>query len=1210
MNPSTSHLKSIFHGQANSELAYVTSHVVETRETRRFYRRNRELSYSFFLHQHPYVQAMMQRLLRQGTAGLQALDTEFVLRVQMAGKRYFLLPENTLTVKKSGAVLRFAGRHLLKLSDESIVDPVPAADDAVTLPNGAQLRDPSGQLTTLNADTDATLVDGAPRQALYDEIFIGNAYLPTGKVKVPYPVKELDFSPHGAYAVYNWELFFHVPLTLAMHLSKNGRFPEAQRWMHVLFDPTDNSAGPSPERFWKVLPFLSLKTHSVEQLLVNLAKGENGDATIAEATRRSIEDWMNTPFRPHAVARQRQQAYMVKTVMAYLDNLIDWGDSLFRQDTGEAIDEAQMLYVLAANILGPRPQAVPRKGRVKPQTYDNLRRDLKLFGSVLRDLEPELPFDLLSTMAPPPANSSQGIASLRSMGQALYFCVPRNDKLLAYWDTVADRLFKIRNSLNLQGVFRQLALFEPPVDPALLARAAASGLDVGAIVNGLNQPLPLVRCALLLQKAAELAQQVMSFGNGQLVAMEKEEGEALALMRARHEQVLMKMVEEVRYAQWQEAIKVKEGLLQSLALAVQRYSYYEQQLGAKAEDITKSLPVLEELDRDSLEKMLLVATEPGLSVRGIEVDIAGDAAAQIAQQLNGGKLMSSHEVRESLLLETAQLASDTANVLNTIGSAIHVIPTFKILGQPMGVGGGVETGGPHFGWGIEATANAARAVADRLNFEARRAARIDNFGRREREWAFQSNLAVGEINQVFKQIRAAQIREAVAEMELRNHRKQMEHAGEIERFLNGEGMNSDGKKTNKTLYAWMKRELKGLHARAFQFAFDVARKAERALQHELGQPALSYLKFDYQAGKEGLLAGERLWLDIKRMEMAYHEQNQREYELTKHVSLLQVDPRALVELRSTGSCTFQLPESLFDLDGPGHYFRRLKSVALSIPCVSGPYASVACTLTLLRSSTRISSLLGDGYERADTDDARFSDHFGSVQSIVTSSAQSDSGLFETNLRDERYLPFEYSGAISTFQLRLPADPRKNDPQAVDYSTLADVVLHLRFTAREGGKPLRDAAMEALKARIDAGTAFGSVRLFSLRDEFPTAWAKFLEKAAGANGWFQLSLELLKEHFPLWSKDRLGPMKAMQLWARRSDVAPGAPPLPPLQARLVEAVGANANAEFPLQGAAGDLLVSGAVADNELPGSAIGEHKFEFSDKALRDLWVAVQWANQ
>ncbi len=1196
MNPKLFTKDGVFHGQAYSEFEHVKSRIVETRETRHYFRRNRELSYNLFLHQHPYVQTMMQRLLRQGTAGLQALDTEFVVRVELAGKFAFLLPENTLTVKSTGAVLRFAGRHLLMLSDGSIFTPTLAANTAVTLPNGARLREPSGRLMKLNVDTDAKLVDGAPRPALLEEIFSATSYQPTGKVKLPYPVKELDFSPQGAYSIYNWELFFHVPLTLAMHLSKNGRFVEAQRRLHILFDPTDNSDGPAPERFWKVLPFLSLETHSVEQLLVNLAKGANGDVTIADATRRSIEDWMNMPFRPHAVARQRQQAYMVKTVMAYLDNLIDWGDSLFRQDTGEAIDEAMMLYVLAANILGPRPQAVPRKGAVKPQTYDNLRSDLKLFGSVLRDLEPELPFDLLPTMPPLPANSSEGVASLRSMGQALYFCVPRNDKLLAYWDTVADRLFKIRNSLNLQGVFRQLALFEPPVDPALLARAAASGLDVGAIVNGLNQPLPLVRCALLLQKASELAQQVIAIGNGQLMAMEKEEGEALALMRARHEQVLMKMVEQVRYAQWQEAVKGKEGLLQSLALAVQRYSYYEQQLGAKAEDLIKSLPMLEELDRESLEKLRLVASEPALSLRDIEIDIAQDLGA------SGGRVISDHEAHELDLMAIAQGFQDTAAVSDTVAGVLSAIPAIGIHATPVGVGGKVEFGGQHLHDIFSAVSSAARGIAGRLNFEAGQAGKLGSYARREQDWAFQSNLAVGEINQVFKQIRAAQIREAVAEMELRNHRKQMEHADEIERFLNGEGVTSDGKKTNKTLYAWMKRELKGLHARAFQVAFDVARKAERALQHELGQPGLSYLKFDYQAGKEGLLAGERLLLDIKRMEMAYHEQNQREYELTKHVSLLQLDPRALVELRSTGSCTVQLPESLFDLDGPGHYFRRLKSVSLSIPCVSGPYASLACTLTLLRSSTRVSSLMGDGYERADTNDVRFSDHLGSVQSIVTSSAQSDSGLFETNLRDERYLPFEYSGAISTWQLTLPADPRKNDPQTFDYATIADIVMHVRLTAREGGKPLRDAAMEALKTRIDAGTSFGSVRLFSMREEFPTEWAKFLGAAAGANGKFALSLSLHKEHFPIWSKNRLGPMKAMQLWARRGDGAPRAA----LQARLA----AGANKEFPLTGGATDLLVSGAVDEKELPADTLVEHKFEFSDNALRDLWVAVQWAKQ
>ena len=131
------------------------------------------------------------------------------------------------------------------------------------------------------------------------------------------------------------------------------------------------------------------------------------------------------------------------------------------------------------------------------------------------------------------------------------------------------------------------------------------------------------------------------------------------------------------------------------------------------------------------------------------------------------------------------------------------------------------------------------------------------------------------------------------------------------------------------------------------------------------------------------------------MEMAYHELNQREYELTKHVSLLQVDPLALIQLRTTGRCTVRLPEALFDMDGPGHYFRRIKTVALSIPCVTGPYASVNCTLTLLKSSIRKAPALRDGvFAREDAEDDRFNDYFGNLQSIVTSSSQNYSGLFE------------------------------------------------------------------------------------------------------------------------------------------------------------------------------------------------------------------------
>lgn len=92
--------------------------------------------------------------------------------------------------------------------------------------------------------------------------------------------------------------------------------------------------------------------------------------------------------------------------------------------------------------------------------------------------------------------------------------------------------------------------------------------------------------------------------------------------------------------------------------------------------------------------------------------------------------------------------------------------------------------------------------------------------------------------------------------------------------------------------------------------------------------------------RKGLLSGAVLYLDVKRTEMAYHENNKRELALAKHVSLRQLNPVALLTLKATGSCTVTIPEWLYDLDCPGHYMRRIKSVARSIPSVVGPYTSV------------------------------------------------------------------------------------------------------------------------------------------------------------------------------------------------------------------------------------------------------------------------------
>lgn len=1207
-----------------------------TRE-RHIVTQKRTLRYRFYSHFHPYVRELAKRLIEQSVAGLQAADTDYVQHsdgtfqtlpfsfqvalpigqalqlprpgqptetevVTLLGSVTVTLPDNVKIELADGSKATLPGRVIANASqrgtrvvqdDGKIVDfdtdaIVSLSSVAkVTLPEGCIITGDNGHLRRL---TEANIVDipigakmkllgGKPCPTLFQQLFTDTHYHPESPVQQPYPVSDLDFTSSGAYSVYNWELFYHIPLAVAIHLSKNQRYEEAQRWFHFIFDPTDSSDGSTPERFWKVKPFQYTEVKQIEDILVNLSSG--ADSILKQDTINSIGAWKDSPFRPHLVARYRQTAYMFKAVMAYLDNLIAWGDDLFRQDTGETINEATQIYVLAALILGERPQAVPKKGSLAPLTYASKRGKWDEFDNTLEKMECEIPFDL----APLPMTSGAGdqFAVLRSIGTSLYFCVPRNDKLMSYWDTVADRLFKIRNSLNLQGIFRQLPLFEPPIDPALLARATAAGLDVSEVVTGINQPLPLVRFQLLVQKASEICQEVKSLGNNLLSALEKEDNEALAVLRAKHEKVILGLTETVKYAQWQEAIKNREGLETSLTNAVQRYIYLERSLGKQESDIT--IPDLDALDTESLAKFKFKSSEPDIKRRPVDIDIAQNLGD------SGGKIVSSYEAEE---LEKSGLARDIQDVikaLNLAAQGTSLIPDFGVKFHFWGFGGDAVIGGTKISDMSKFAADVALAFADRLSYEAGRAAKVGSYARREQDWAQQSNVAAGEINQIFKQLRAAQIRESIAEREWHNHQQQMRHAQEIEDFLTNE---KNGKKTNQAFYTWLKREVRGLYAQVFQFAFDVAKKAERALQHELGKPDLTFLQFGYMSGKEGLLAGEKLYFDLKRMEMAYHELNQREYELTKHVSLLQIDPMALIQLRTMGTCTFALPEELFDMDGPGHYFRRIKTVALSIPCVAGPYTSVNCTLRLTKSSIRKDSDVSDGYTRQDSEDNRFSDHFGSLQAIVTSSAQNDSGLFETNLRDERFLPFELSGVISEWQLELPAEVRQ-----FNYDTISDVILHIRYTAREGGNLLRKGAVANLKTRIQEAQAAGSVRLFSIRHDFPTEWARFRAQNPGPKQKVELVLKLCTEHYPYWSQGLLESVKRVDILARSAE---------PVNV-FDEADQTEPIKTLTKDPSIGNLLI-GKLPPTTLLTKPTDEFQLFLNHNKIEDLWIAVTWGSE
>jgi hypothetical protein len=1007
-------------------------------------------------------------------------------------------------------------------------------------------------------------------------------------VAKPYPKYTLSFNygtsgtvPSDAYAVYNWEIFFHAPFAIGVHLTRNQRFAEADRWLRFVFDPANASSEDAPQRYWQFAPFKTMEVEQLVTILTNLSSGEN--AALQTSTIRGIEAWQDKPFSPHTVARLLPSMYMEKTVMAWLDNQIAWGDYLFQQDTSESVDEALSHYILAATLLGRRPEPVPKSGSVRPQTYKDIRGELDAFSNVLRDVESDIPFDV---MPPPPSSggSSTSSSATDSLGRSLYFCIPKNDKLIGYWDTVADRLFKIRNSLNIKGIFRQLPLFDPPIDPGLLAKAAAAGIDVAGVVAGLNQPLPTVRFAFLLQKAIAACQEAKSLGGQLLSAFEKDDAEALTLMRSRHEVQMLSLGEAVKYGQAQEAGKQVEALERSLESATQRYIYFERQLGRKASDIR--LPELVDLDADSLLALKLKATEPAIPQRDLDVDIAQDALA-----LASGKLINRYEAAELTLSAEARGMQTAASVIDLIGSILGLIPQFEGDVKPIGCGAGVGFGGVQLSQLMHFMSSELKIGAELAQGDATLAAKVGAYARREQEWAYQSNNIAAEINQSYKQLRAAQIRKAVADREWSNHKQQMLNTSEIDTFLTDE---RNGKTANKAMYAFMKRELKGLYGQSFGFAQELAYKAQRALQHELGDPSATYLSGNYQAGMQGLLAGEKLLKELLAMEVAYQETNPPTLKPMVNVSLADLDPLALLQLRATGRCSFTIPEAYLDRTGPGEYFRRIKSVAVTVPCVVGQYAGVHCKLTSQHSVIRKSALVGGGYTRDSEDDARFEDYRGTVQSVVISSAQNDTGTVDDGDTGIRPQAFEYCGVVGQWLLELPADPSKGEPMVFDYNTISDVVLSIRYTARDGGDALKAAAKAALVAALQDANAAGAVRVFSIRNDFPDVWAEFTSAAVSAAAFAPLELALTEGHYPFWARGRLGSVtKAALLMPKRSAA---------VKIRATQADATKDDQTVTLFG-----KIDGATLEKNPMAASTGTFKWLLSDNLMSDLWLMVAW---
>lgn len=956
----------------------------------------------------------------------------------------------------------------------------------------------------------------------------------------------------SAYGIYYQEIFKHIPLLLAHHLNARGKFEEAQRWYHYVFDPTSpepptDSDAPETDRNWKYRQFRGQEQAKLSSIL--------SDAT-------AIQKYREDPFNTHAIARLRPTAYQKAVVMRYIDNLLDWADDQFTRFQMESVNEAMMLYMTAAEILGPRPALLGECGELSDstRTYNKLKDSLAEDGEFLLEVEQLIPRPSMA----PPSNGGAGAASLgqptsglsallvatgmlpayipvvsvapellsvgttaatgmlpaympvasvapvlfsvgptaatateddvtevvgdpeslmgtdpfakvatvmprtealvqsfasrqkfaflggrwktrggRSISPTLgdrfsravvrqvtvAFCIPRNELLDDYWNRVEDRIWKIRTCRDIAGRRRKLSLFAPPIDPGLLARARALGISLDDAIGAFEGMIPLYRFPYLLEKAKAFAGTVQSFGAALQAALERKDGEELALLQATQQQ-------------------------QILALTT------------KAKD----------WELESAQANLEATERRRTAVQNRQTHYAG--------LLDAG--LNEWEVTQTIATHTASVIKGGAVLNAAIAGVLGLIPQ---AGSPFAMTyGGVQLKGlpASIAFALQLTADVANLVATSASLEA-------GWDRRSEDWTFQRDQASDELSQIEKQIEAARIGRDLAEHAIKLHEKSIEHNEELREYY-------EDKFSSLGFYTWLASELQRTYREAYNMAYRMARYAEQAYRFEREDYTSELLSGDYwDASRAGLLAGNRLTLELQHLEQRYVETDCPKRELLDHVfSLRQWDPKALIELRQKGECKFKVPELFFDISSPGDYRRRIRSVRVTIPAVAGPYVNVMATLSLDASWIRTSPSV-DPQEAPRP----------RIDSITTSSARNDAGAFELNFRGEKYVPFEGAGAVSEWSLSLPTSVRM-----FDYNTITDVVLHFDYTASFDGahrdvvQGVTEGFVSSLRQRLSDE---GIVRAFSLREEFPPAFSRLV--AADT-----VELDIDERHLPFFARD--------------------------------------------------------------------------------------------
>ena len=412
---------------------------------------------------------------------------------------------------------------------------------------------------------------------------------------------------------------------------------------------------------------------------------------------------------------------------------------------------------------------------------------------------------------------------------------------------------------------------------------------------------------------------------------------------------------------------------------------------------------------------------------------------------------------------------------------------------------GLADGGMSAGDSLNIASIVMEGEAHLLGTTSQMLAQTGQYVRRELEWNLQRMIAGNQMKEIAAQIKANDFALQAALTEARLNQTQLQQSQEIYQFLKE-------KFTSEELYDWMAGQLSMLYFQMFQLAWSLGQSAQTALQYELNLNQ-SYLNpAAWNAGYQGLLAGDTLSLALQQMENAYISGNNRKLEIRKTWSMRQNDPQAFLNLVSTGKCRFDLNELSYDLDFPGHYNRKIKSLSITIPAVVGPYQNIHATLiqtgnvvALKPNIAAVEYLLG--ITSTAPSDGSLRINWNPNQEIIISTGINDAGIFQLNFNDEQYLPFEGTGAISSWSLSIP-----QASNSFPLRSISDIIISVEYIAEDGGSTYSAQVTGLAPLKNYKGWQY-----LNMRQLYSTAWFEFCSNPV--DGVYSLPFELVTQMYP-------------------------------------------------------------------------------------------------